>query len=374
MDIVILSDEGKSLDLAVKMRAAGHSVALWVKNKNFDTVGGGMVNVLPVWEPTNADLYLLDSPNLSELEFKLTARGSKFLAISEAGRLMQEPFARWQRLASASVPMPPTTVAYLSEINQPPEGQSLVHFVKPFAEPRLVSKADWPKLKQSFPADQEIAVVVAPEGPRAEALGLVHHGKLVEGSCVIITSRTGWSFSLPAPWHVQELLRLLAPKMPHTYSGPLALQLIFTELGWITLEFLIGWPWELLPHLMRSIKEDAKFVLDRLAAKEEFAVTSNGRMTFLQQIVASETFEASKRGAILPNLAKGMPAVYHPMNVYREEGFYKFAGTSRYLGAWTFSGFAVDEIIEATKLPEPQRHRITTVISERMQLLTQKVA
>ena len=369
MDVVILSEKGASLDLAVRLKASGHEVALWIKHKNFAHVGGGMVNVIPVWEPTKADLYILDSIELTDLEPKLANRGANYISLLAARQLMQDPSERWSRLTSVNLPMPPVSLTYLSDVNNPPSEPSLVHFVRPHHSPRVVAPGDWPKVKQTMPADQEIAVVMIPEGPKFEAIGLVHKGGFVEGSGVLSIGRDGWTFAIPATSGVLEFLRMLAKKMPPTYAGPLAIQMVLTDLGWVVLEFAAKFVWELMPLLMRSIKEDALFVLSRLTKGNIFSVTSNNRMVFLQPIVAPESFDSEKRGMVLPNLQQKLPGIYHPMNVFRAEGFYKFAGTSRFIGSWSFVGSTVEDTMRHAALSPRARESVELTIANRLQQL-----
>ena len=60
--------------------------------------------------------------------------------------------------------------------------------------------------------------------------------------------------------------------------------------------------------------------------------------------------------------------MYHPANVYHEEGFFKFAGNSRELGSVTIASQTFDEVLAVAHFKDTTKReigdRISAVIAE----------
>lgn len=347
MKILLLSERGESLNLALSMIDAGHQLSMWIKDPPSQFWGLGIVPLVPSWIGLDkqADLIVLDSPFLGDLIVDLDR--SKTIFCSKIDPFFYvDPRARVACLTRAGFHLPPLTINAIEDLRGKPQWPCLVHLLNP-PGPSAIVRGTWEELHKKLPVDQIVMVVGLPPGDvQFDLMFLWAGGKPVSRSVNLLVSSGPWTFAMG----IEDEHKLAAYTAGlskctefKSYNGPVTLRLMGSEDGIRAHDVWPWFDWRRFPIWRRRITAPNAAELIKLMHGGAVDIALNKEHCILFDIEVPP-FAEVEVGVHLPGLEPGAGERMHPFGVYRDQGRYHVASDIRLMGTRSWCGLSYDKL------------------------------
>ena len=380
MKILMISKSGDGFGILQKLKAEGHDVRIWVKEKGFEFVCAGILEQVPAWRPSAtawADLVISDMVGFGNLATSLEKMKVPYLGFNPIADLIELDRSKQMELFRRFSVQIPETEAFST-----PDQAKVI--LEDWQEPGYVIKPsgnldtgktmvvrspeifEW--ALEQFAGDQDLVVQGIEEGIEISTEGwfdgrdwiapfnhTIEYKKLFPGDIGVNTGCMG-----NVVWKTKENeftknLERLAPFLRAAgFRGPIDINTIANKTGIYALEITARFGYDAIEALYETLGiKDLAGILSKIAgqsSKNRTKITIPIKKGFGIAVRLSvppypfDKADKDKRGRPIVGIDKSLESIY-PTDIYFNKGMFRWAASDGVLMKVGSFGKSVDEAI-----------------------------